>query len=216
MPKRPHGDGESRPHAAPGNGGSRPRGPHTMRVESIREAHEAIRAEARAGRAGQSVTEGTGEPHGRPEGQPSRVPAGPDETVRQSIIMENSAAAVLADGGWRVKQNPTPQEVARAREETGDTGKPASNPDYLLEGRVFDCYSPSPVKKVRGVWSEVWTKVVARRQAQRVVLNMADWPGDLSALRKQFADWPIPGLKEAKAITPSGDIVQLDLHPDNY
>jgi hypothetical protein len=183
-----------------------------MRVESIREAHEAIRAEARAGRAGQSVTEGTGEPHGRPEGQPSRVPAGPDETVRQSIIMENSAAAVLADGGWRVKQNPTPQEVARAREETGDTGKPASNPDYLLEGRVFDCYSPTKSdKSVRGVWSEVADKVVERQQTQRVVVNLERWRGDLTALRKQFADWPIEGLKEVKAIMADGKIVQFEL-----
>ncbi len=132
--------------------------------------------------------------------------------MRQSIIMENSAAVVLADGGWRVKQNPTPQEVARAREETGDTGNPASNPDYLLEGRVFDCYSPTKSdKSVRGVWSEVEDKVVERQQTQRVVVNLERWRGDVSALRKQFADWPIEGLKEVKAITADGEILQFEL-----
>ncbi|MEV6850468.1 hypothetical protein [Actinoplanes sp. NPDC051411] len=139
-----------------------------------------------------------------------------DAETKRSLYRENTGAEALAGQGFQVRQNPSKAEVAQARLNTGDTGSAESDPDYLVEGRVFDCYSPSPVKKVRGVWSEVWVKVVTRRQTQRVVINMADWPGDLSALRKQFADWPIPGLKEAKAITPSGDIVQLDLHPDNY
>jgi hypothetical protein len=52
---------------------------------------------------------------------------------------------------------------------------------------------------------------VVKEQTQRVVINLEDWRGGMSALRRQFADWPIPGLKEVKSITPNGDIVQIDL-----
>jgi hypothetical protein len=192
---------------------------HAGKVRSVRAGEEAIADVARVGRAGNSsahVTAGTGQPGGRPEGPPTRIGTREDAETQRSLDRENSAAATLADHGFHVKQNPTRDEIDQARLATGDSGSSESTPDYLLEGRVFDCYSPSVAKKVRGVWSEVETKVVARRQTQRVVINLADWPGDMSALRKQFADWPIPGLKEAKAITPRGDIVQLDLHPDNY
>lgn len=78
---------------------------------------------------------------------------------------------------------------------------------------MFDCYSPiKSDKAVRGIWSETKIKVDAG-QTQRVVINLEDWRGDMAALRKQFADWPIPGLKEVKAITHDGDIAQIDLPP---
>ncbi|GAB3811852.1 CdiA C-terminal domain-containing protein [Micromonospora zhanjiangensis] len=82
------------------------------------------------------------------------------------------------------------------------------NPDYLIEGHVFDCYSPKPDTKVRNVWTEV-SKKVADDQTQRVVLNLQDWRGDLSAMRTQFDDWPMPGLKEAVALTRNGSLVQI-------
>nr|WP_221374691.1 hypothetical protein [Actinoplanes polyasparticus] len=127
--------------------------------------------------------------------------------------MENSGAVVLADRGYHVQQNPSKADVAQARMNAGDLGDPGKDPDYLVEGRVFDCYSPvKPTKAVRGIWSEAQEKV-EDGQTQRVVVNLEDWRGDMSALRKQFADWPVPGLKEVKAITPEGDIVQIDLPP---
>ncbi|WP_213005264.1 hypothetical protein [Paractinoplanes toevensis] len=126
--------------------------------------------------------------------------------------LENEAAVTLADHGYQVQQNPTRSEVAAARQATGDIGNPRSKPDYLIEGRVFDCYSPTkPDKNVRGIHSQVIEKVVILRQTQRAVVNLADWAGDLAALRKQFSDWPIAGLKELKVITRNGDVIQIDL-----
>jgi len=46
-----------------------------------------------------------------------------------------------------------------------------------------------------------------------VVLNLRDWRGDLGALRQQFDDWPVAGLKEVAAITSTGAIVQLVARP---
>lgn len=151
----------------------------------------------------------TGETGGTPAGQPTRINQSQDESVRRSLSRENSGAEILAAGGYQIKQNPTCEEIALARTETGDTGSTRSKPDYLLEGRVFDCYSPAADKPVRGVWFEVENKVVVKNQTQRIVVNLQDWTGDMTALRQQFRDWPIDGLKEVKAITPDGDVVQI-------
>jgi hypothetical protein len=106
---------------------------------------------------------------------------------------------------------------AAARDAWGDIGRTESEPDCLLEGRVFDCSSRreirgcarrGPGSGVRGPGSGV-RKKVQEEQTQRVVVDLEDWEGDLTALRRQFDDWPIPGLREVKANTPNGEIVQL-------
>ncbi|MFG3421228.1 hypothetical protein [Micromonospora sp. NPDC048063] len=127
---------------------------------------------------------------------------------RRPLELENECADQVADRGYRVHQNPTRQEIAEARLSTGDSGNPDKDPDYLIEGHVFDCYSPTPDKPVRGVWSEVHAKI-DKEQTQRVVLNLQDWRGDLSALRNQFDTWPVDKLKELVAVTRGGAIVQI-------
>jgi len=213
-----------------GGGGEEPpaRGPRAhAHAGSMRQGENSVEQVSEAGRVGgprpaassgsgtqanDLVTSSTGRPGGTPDGHPTRIQTDDDAATTRSIEMENSGAVTLANQGWQVRQNPTPREVAQARQETGDTGNPDSNPDYLVEGRVFDAFSPTkPTKSVRNIWTEIEDKVVERRQTQRAVINLEDWRGDMSALRKQFADWPIPGLKEVKAITPDGDIVQIDL-----
>jgi hypothetical protein len=124
------------------------------------------------------------------------------------LELENECADVVAGKGYRVHQNPTSQKVAEARTTTEDAGDPEKTPDYLIEGHVFDCYAPTPLKPVRGIWSEV-AKKVDKGQTQRVVLNLADWRGSLEDLRKQFGNWPVPGLKELVAVTPNGPIIQI-------
>jgi hypothetical protein len=151
----------------------------------------------------------TGTPGGRPTGRPKTIRSREDEEVRRSLQRENDTANVLADQGYRVHQSPTRQEVADARARTGDIGDPRRDPDYLIEGKVFDCYSPSETKNVRGIWSEVRDKVSEKRQTQRVVINLQDWGGSLNELQKQFDDWPIEGLKEVKAITRDGKVIQV-------
>ncbi|MGI5211789.1 hypothetical protein [Plantactinospora sp. CA-290183] len=132
--------------------------------------------------------------------------------MRRSLERENECADILADQGYRVHQNPSRQEVAEARARTGDRGHPGKDPDYLIEGHVFDCYAPGGTKSVRNVWSVVREKV-EDGQTERVVLNLRDWRGDLGALRKQFDDWPVDELKELVAVTPAGKVVQLVARP---
>ena len=154
----------------------------------------------------------TGSAGGSPNGPRTRVGERQDASVRRSLERENECADILAGSGYRVHQNPSTQEVADARARTGDVGYPGKDPDYLIEGHVFDCYAPSETRPVRGVWSGVREKV-DDGQTQRVVLNLRDWRGDLGALRKQFDDWPVEGLKELVAVTPAGTIVQIVARP---
>jgi hypothetical protein len=114
----------------------------------------------------------------------------------------------MAAWGYLVQQNPSQSEVADARMRAGDVGKPDSRPDYLVEGRVFDCYAPRQPRSARGIWSEVSNKV-EREQTQRVVVNLQDWGNDLHLLRNQFTDWPINGLKEVKAVTTDRQVVSI-------
>ncbi len=83
--------------------------------------------------------------------------------------------------------------------------KPSSNPDYLIDGQVFDCYSPKTTN-LRTIWDTVVGKT--ENQARRVVLNLDDYSGSLDDLAKQFNDWPIDGLDELLAIK-NGKIARL-------
>ncbi|MER7166040.1 hypothetical protein ABT336_08195 [Micromonospora sp. NPDC000207] len=122
--------------------------------------------------------------------------------------MENECADTVADNGYRVHQNPTRQEVGTSRERTGDSGSPDKDPDYLIEGHVFDCYSPQATTSARNIWAQVQEKI-DDGQTQRVTLNLTDWRGDPTALHRQFDSWPIDGLKELVAVRGDGTTVQI-------
>jgi len=205
VPRRPHGGEESGPVRGRPN------------ASSVRAAQDVVEGAAQAGRAGGTrpagqpdhfTTRTTGEPGGVPDGPSTLIRPGQKGEGRRSLERENLTATLLAEMGYRVKQNPTAVEVAQARRVTGDDGDPNLNPDYLVEGRVFDCYAPGHLTSVRNVWTEVKKKVL-RRQTQRVVVNLQDWGGDLSALRTQFDDWPVEALKEVKVVLPDGGIIQF-------
>ncbi len=106
---------------------------------------------------------------------------------------ENEAADTLAKAGYDVEQNP-------------DVPGP-KHPDYRVEGRIFDCYAPKT-----GNLDTVYDKIdekVSERQADRIVLNLADSqfdPGELSQMlqRKQ-----IRGLKEVIVIDSDGNVIHF-------
>lgn len=150
----------------------------------------------------------TGFQGGRPTGPRTRIAPNADDSTRRSLELENDCADVLADKGYQVHQNPSSTEIGSARRHTGDSGAGEKEPDYLIEGHVFDCYSPSTRIPVRNVWSQVRNKV-DKRQTERVVINLKDWQGDPTALQRQFDQWPIDGLKEVIVVTRSGTIHEI-------
>ena len=86
--------------------------------------------------------------------------------------------------------------------------KPTSNPDYLINGEVFDCFAPAANTSARNIASTIEGKTLS--QAKRTVLNLDDYAGSLDDLVKQFYDYSINTLDELLAIK-NGEIARLTI-----
>lgn len=126
----------------------------------------------------------------RPRGRRTTVLDQDDAATRRSIQRENDSADILAREGYDVEQNPTVDGLM--------------NPDYRINGEIYDNYAPS-TDNPRNIWSEVHGKI-ERGQTQNVVINLQDSAVDLDALRQQFSDWPIEGLNDIVVIQPNGTV----------
>jgi len=140
-------------------------------------------------------TKPSGEPDAtaRPRGKPESLSKNDDAETVRAKGREVHSAETLAKQGYDVEQ--TPGTI---------NGK---NPDFRIEGQVFDNYAPT-AKNPRSIWSAVQKKVDAG-QTDRVVLNLGDSDADLGALQSQFQDWPMDGLKEVMVIDRAGNVVHL-------
>ncbi|MEC3974307.1 hypothetical protein [Amycolatopsis sp. H20-H5] len=134
------------------------------------------------------------DPNATPGGHPTKIPKNADPDDVRSLGRENESATTLARAGYDVEQNPQP--LANGKK-----------PDYRVNGEVFDNYAPTS-PSARNISREMQKKI-KKGQTQRVVLNMADTPVDLPAMRAQLHDWPVGGLKEVLAIDKLGNIVHL-------
>ncbi|MBN6040057.1 hypothetical protein [Amycolatopsis sp. 195334CR] len=136
---------------------------------------------------------GQPDPNAEPEGHPTRIREQDDAETKRSLQRENESATTLAKAGYKVEQNP---------DVPGD-----KNPDYKIEGEVFDNYAPKTAN-ARNIASEIQGKI-DKEQTERVVLNLADSNVDPEKLRAQLRDWPIEGLKEIKVIDKNGNVVNF-------
>ncbi len=124
------------------------------------------------------------------------IPPLSDSATSRSLIRENESASILANNGYKVEQNP---QVPGSK-----------NPDYRVNGEIFDNYAPS-TSNVRNVWSEMERKV-ARGQADNIVVNLADSSITPPVLSRQLMDYPIPGLKQVIVIDKAGNplVIKVD------
>ncbi|WP_413375561.1 WXG100 family type VII secretion target [Paenibacillus taichungensis] len=144
---------------------------------------------------------GSPNPEALPSGPRTKIPNNADKATKQSLELENGAADQLARSGYRIEQNP------KVRDSDGiDSNR---DPDFRIEGRIFDCYAPTENKGIRGIWSEVQEKVVIKQQTKNVVINLTKWSGDDASLLKQFKEWEIQGLEEVIAIKKDGKIISV-------
>jgi hypothetical protein len=133
------------------------------------------------------------DPNATPSGQPTRVPKNADPETTRSLQRENESATTLSRAGYDVEQNPTVPGP--------------KNPDYRINGTVFDNLAPSS-GNVRNIASEM-AKKVKKGQTERVVLNLTDTSVDSATMHAQLHDWPIEGLKEVIAIDKQGNIIHI-------
>ena len=69
------------------------------------------------------------------------------------------------------------------------------NPDFKIEGEIFDAYAPGKVRSVDNIRGEIESKVV-ERQTRRIVLNMDDSQVKLDELKKVILEKPVVELEQ--------------------
>ncbi len=123
---------------------------------------------------------------GKPNGNPA---AGSGD----GIEAQNNAANILASEGY---------DITMLDEVDGGNGygiDPTKNPDYLIDGRVFDCYTPQSNTMPDGVINNIAKKT--RNQADRIVLNLESYPADSTKILKKRVQDKINGdLKHLKEL----------------
>lgn len=131
----------------------------------------------------------------KPSGTSTRITDKMDDATRHSLIRENEAAETIARNGYSIEQNPIVEGTTR-------------NPDYKIEGEIFDCYSPAENTKIRNIASTIEEKVIEKGQANRIVLNLDDWNGNINELVNQLNEYPIEGLEEV-LVVQDGKVISI-------
>lgn len=124
----------------------------------------------------------SGQPGDVPRGDPAVINPNDDEATQRSLRRENESAAIIARAGYNIEQNPTPP--------VGSSNKP----DYLIEGRIFDCYAPETVNAYNIV--DTIAVKVGKKQTNRIILNLDDSTVSIEKIRNQLTSTVIPGLEE--------------------
>lgn len=83
----------------------------------------------------------------------------------KGLIMQDKAAEILAKNGYKIEML---YEVAGGN---GYGIKENSNPDFIIEGKVFDCYSPIAQNPSLNTISTTLSKKCSE-QANRIILNL--------------------------------------------
>ena len=84
---------------------------------------------------------------------------------KRSLQRENDSADLLVENGYNVEQNPNPS--------IDDNIRKGKWPDYRINGKIFDNYTPNNQTDVEPIRNEISRKV-KRGQTYRVVLNLED------------------------------------------
>lgn len=126
------------------------------------------------------LTKPSGNPGDKPFGKKTHIHPRASRQTQHKLMLENRSAVILANRGYKVEQNPAPV-----------SGK---EPDYRIEGRVFDCYAPSSSNPDR-IRNSVSRKV-KEEQSDRIILNLEDSSVSPEELLKVLERRSIEELKE--------------------
>ncbi|HHW1588443.1 TPA: hypothetical protein ACUT49_006284, partial [Pseudomonas aeruginosa] len=113
------------------------------------------------------------------KGEPELPPKNASPEMVRSIDRQNEAAKSLARAGYDVEQLP-------------NIKKNSANPDLKINGEFADVFSPrtnSPVSVLMTVTEKV------EKQAQNVVVNLADSPLTFKQIENALSVKPVDGLK---------------------
>jgi hypothetical protein len=138
------------------------------------------------------------DPNALPKGTPARIKPDMEEPTKKALQKENESAEILAKAGYDIEQ-------LRQSSSSQNPGK--KNPDYKIEGRIFDHYAPT-TKNPRNIWTNIKEGKIDAGQTDRIILNLDNSKVSIDALKKQFQDYPIENLREVKVIK-NGEITNF-------
>lgn len=84
--------------------------------------------------------------------------------------------------------------------------KPTSNPDFKIEGEIFDCYTPKPDTPIKSISYNVKDKTLV--QAKNIVVNLEDSPFTPNDILNNLKEYPIESLDRMMVIK-NGEIIQI-------
>jgi RHS repeat-associated protein len=129
---------------------------------------------------------------------PSRLPKGVRvkigvndkelENIR-ALTAQQDSADFLAQNGF---------DIIQLRESSSAKQGGAKQPDYEIEGNIFDHYAPT-TPKVRNIAKVIQDKIDTS-QANRFVINLDGTEVTTEMLQQQIDNYPIPGLVEVITI----------------
>ncbi len=132
----------------------------------------------------------------KPSGKTGGKPKGKYEEEKDDGLRgQNHAADVLADEGYDVMM------LKRVYGGNGYGIKKDSNPDFLVEGRVFDAYTPKSNTRLRTIKNKIKDKT--KSQTDHIVIVLKYYEGDVEKLKKYLLNqtkYSLEDLKELKAI----------------
>jgi len=126
----------------------------------------------------------TGCPLGCVTGTRTQIPPTVDAETTRAFMRENESADILAGKGYTVEQNP----VVSGRK----------NPDYRINGDIYDNYAPSTGDAMHIV-STIESKVESG-QTNNVVVNLFDSLATTASLKSELESYSISGLNRVIVI----------------
>jgi hypothetical protein len=128
-------------------------------------------------------------PNAPGEGSMSGTPDGFSDGMKDyqitQRVREQDSAFVLKEAGYTVEHQPLVR--------TEDDLRVGANPDYRINGKIYDCYAPTR-GSARNIWSHIMNEKIGTRQTKRVVLNLRDTPVTVFEMIQQFEAAGSPGL----------------------
>lgn len=126
-------------------------------------------------------------------GRRARISERDDPETRRGLYRENESADVLFAAGHSVEQKP----IIEGRK----------NPDYLIDGEIFDNYAPI-TKNLRTIRDTV-AKKVDINQAKNLIINLRDSKFTKSEIELLFTNEPVTGLNRLWIVDTNGQLLYI-------
>ena len=126
-----------------------------------------------------------------PKGSTPRGEFTPEKNF--GLIGQNNAARKLAQEGY---------DVEMLDEKNGGNGygiNPNANPDFLIDNKVFDCYTPGEDTSPQNIKDKIYDKT--KKQSDRIVLNLENKQmKDIDELKNYLLEKTKDDLKRLKEL----------------